>query len=53
MKPCPSCGRELSETAETCPNCGHKMKNGVSVVRIAALLFILMAMYVIYQAFQP
>lgn len=50
---CPSCSKQVSESAETCPHCGHRLKQSVSVVRIAALLFIVIAIGLIYKALQP
>lgn len=26
LLPCPACGRQVSTTAPTCPNCGHKIR---------------------------
>lgn len=28
LKPCKSCGKEVSKSAKTCPNCGQKLKLG-------------------------
>lgn len=27
---CPECGKEVSDTARTCPNCGYKIKKNIS-----------------------
>ena len=46
---CPECGREVSDSAKTCPNCGYKLKGIVDkkvmkfVCIIAALFFAIIA----------
>lgn len=29
LKPCPSCGKEVSKSAKVCPHCGKKLKMGL------------------------
>ena len=38
LKPCKSCGHELSESADTCPSCGRKSLNRNPGVIIATVL---------------
>ncbi|MAX27016.1 MAG: hypothetical protein CMJ19_21180 [Phycisphaeraceae bacterium] len=48
MRECPSCGREVSEQAHTCPHCGQPLREtagqqlaGCGLLVIAAIGFIL------------
>ena len=50
MTKCPECGKEVSDTAKTCPHCGHELPQKPNVV---AGIFILGAIFLIalfYQA---
>lgn len=35
---CPDCGKEFSDTAKTCPNCGFKEKNKINLHKIIPVL---------------
>ena len=45
LEPCKACGHEISTTAKTCPNCGHKNKrksiSGAGVISILVMLAVL------------
>ena len=28
---CPECGHDVSDTAETCPNCGYRLKEKTTI----------------------
>jgi hypothetical protein len=30
LKPCPECGKEVSESAYECPHCGHALRENIA-----------------------
>lgn len=50
MKPCPSCQTELSDTAETCPKCGHVIKKPQTAGGILAAIVIGILGFVLLMA---
>lgn len=50
MKPCPSCRTELSDTAETCPKCGHVIKKPQTAGGILAAIVIGILGFVLLMA---
>lgn len=45
---CPECGKEISNNAKTCPNCGHRLKPSAAIpilLTIAGILSILLAAF--------
>lgn len=54
MMTCPECGKEISDTAESCPNCGYrikkKKKNGCLIVLIVIIVVFLLFVFAIWAA---
>lgn len=44
---CPECGKEISDAAKSCPNCGHPVKigngNKKSIITILSILVVVVA----------
>ena len=41
MKPCPTCGKDVSKAAAACPSCGHAFKKRTSVGTLGCLVLII------------
>ena len=44
---CPECGKEISDKAESCPNCGMRVKNNKLKMSIKIVLIIFLTIFVI------
>ena len=55
---CPECGKEISDQSNTCPNCGHVLKNplttGQIIIRVLGGLLLLFSLLSFFGVkFQP
>ena len=58
---CKECGKEMSDQAESCPNCGYKLKNktiktkktGAIIVLIASSIFVILSLLLLLAEFTP
>lgn len=44
---CPECKKDISDTAKTCPNCGHPLKNRKPAIIVLAIICAIIAVYVL------
>lgn len=47
---CPTCSKSVSESAETCPHCGHRLKTPFSVGRVLLLLILVLLVFGAFKA---
>ncbi len=40
LKPCGACGKNISDTAETCPHCGHLVVDGGGCLAMILIVFV-------------
>jgi primosomal protein N' len=53
LKPCPSCGHQVSEKADTCPSCGRKsLSRNPGVIIVTLLVGITLAAFLVHGVIQ-
>ena len=48
---CPECGKEVSDNASKCPNCGCKLKSvgKIAIIIVLVILLVCMGSYAMYK----
>ena len=47
LKKCKTCGKEIANSAQTCPHCGAKLRTGL-VEGVVAVILIIIVLYVLW-----